>query len=96
MVAAQVSELYFTLICDMAVMDFLAAMDVGMFPPGEARRPERPVFLLSSSSSVLCQRGQRVVGGSSAIEPARPEAERIRACHTLATVNTVCINNNNN
>jgi len=42
------------------------------------------------------QRGPRVVGGSSAISPARPEAEGIRACHTLASVNMVWINNNNN
>ena len=31
---AQVSELFSIEICDMAVMDFLAAMDVGKFPPG--------------------------------------------------------------
>jgi hypothetical protein len=28
-----VSELFSMEICDMAVMDFLAAMDVGKFPP---------------------------------------------------------------
>jgi len=31
---AQVSELFSMEICDLAVMDFLAAMDVGKFPPG--------------------------------------------------------------
>jgi hypothetical protein len=31
---AQVSELFSMQICDMAVMVFLAAMDVGKFPPG--------------------------------------------------------------
>jgi hypothetical protein len=31
---AQVSELFSMQICDMAVMDFRAAMDVRMFPPG--------------------------------------------------------------
>jgi hypothetical protein len=31
---AQVSELFSMEICDMAVMDFLAAMDVGKFLPG--------------------------------------------------------------
>jgi hypothetical protein len=29
-----VSELFSREICDMAVMDFLVAMDVGKFPPG--------------------------------------------------------------
>jgi hypothetical protein len=31
---AQVSELFSMEICDKAVMDFLAATDVGKFPPG--------------------------------------------------------------
>jgi hypothetical protein len=31
---AQVSELFSMEICDKAVMDFLAATDVGNFPPG--------------------------------------------------------------
>jgi len=36
-------------------------------------------------------------GGSSAIWPARPEAEGVvRSCHTQVRVNTVWINNNNN
>jgi len=31
---AQVSELFSMEICDMTVMDILAAIDVGKFPPG--------------------------------------------------------------
>jgi len=34
----QISELFSMEICDKAVMDFLAATDVGKFPPGWGRR----------------------------------------------------------
>jgi hypothetical protein len=34
----QISELFSMEICDKAVMDFLAATDVGKFPPGSGRR----------------------------------------------------------
>ena len=63
---------------------------------GEVWRLERPGFLFSSSFTFFCQRGQRVVGRSSAIQLARLEGEGIRACHTLARVNSVWIPNNNN
>jgi len=35
---AQVSELFSIEICDRVVMDFLVAMDVGKFPPGQVAR----------------------------------------------------------
>jgi len=41
---AQVSELFSMEICDKAVMDFLAAMDVGKFPPGRGMEAGAAVF----------------------------------------------------
>jgi len=64
---AQVLQLLSMEICDIAVMDFQAAMDVRMSPPDKAWRLERPAFLFSSSFSLFCQQGRRVVGGSSAV-----------------------------
>jgi len=57
----QISELFSMEICD-KVMDFLAAMDVGKFLPMRCMD-----FGAASLFHFFCQRGRRVLDGSSAI-----------------------------
>jgi hypothetical protein len=74
----QVSELFSIEECDQGAVDFLAATEVGKFPPmwtvvrsgrRGPRRRQRGYIVLSICLSFLfiCQRGRRVAEGSSAI-----------------------------
>jgi len=87
--------------CDKAVMDFLAATDVGKFPPkmgGGVRAGG--LSMISSlflcilfdrfSDAFFCQKG--TTGSRSGAPPSSGPARGrrgLRGCHTLSRVNTV-------
>jgi len=64
---AQVSELFSMEICDMVVWTSWRPWMSESSRRGGAYRSERPGILFSSSFGFFCQRGRRVVGGSSTI-----------------------------
>jgi len=88
-----VSELFCVECFEKSVMDFQMATDVGKFPLGWGM--ESGAASCSFLCLFVCQWGQWVVGGSSAIYPAHPEAQGIMASHSVPTINTVWINNIN-
>jgi len=98
----QVSELPSMEKCDNVVMDFLAATDVGKFPPRIDRRgragglrgltsfPLYSILTVVLLDAFFCQKG--TTGSRSGAPPSSRPARRrggLRGCHTLSRVNTV-------